>query len=172
MRTNDFDAIAFYNAVAKVVEARGVPWRQVGRETGITPSTLSRMAKGRGLDSASLAKLSAWAGVNPCNFVHGLEASQPPFLSEMSRLLQADPYLGYRGATALEAIVLVAYQALVAPVSEPVDVTSAARVANELLPLARARPKPRMRERERRLSEDTNEKPRAQPVRPATAVHR
>lgn len=64
-----FDAEAFYVALAKVVQARKVPWRQVAKETGVAPSTLTRMGQGRHPDAASLAVLSAWAGINPADFV-------------------------------------------------------------------------------------------------------
>lgn len=65
-----FNGGAFYSALSRVVLARKVPWIKVSRETGVSTSTLSRMAVGRGPDAASLAVLSAWAGLNPADFVN------------------------------------------------------------------------------------------------------
>src|SRR5882724_2741023 len=68
-RKKGFDAEAFYTALAQVVEARKVSWRRVARESGVSSPALTHMAQGRGPDAASLAALSAWAGLNPADFV-------------------------------------------------------------------------------------------------------
>src|SRR5215813_6284474 len=65
----DFRSEAFYKALNAIVEARGVSWRQVARDCGITPSTLTRMSRGRGINGDTLAAVSAWAGINPGDFV-------------------------------------------------------------------------------------------------------
>lgn len=65
-----FDFKGYYEALCAVVAARKVTWVQVGHQTGVSPSTLSRMANGQRPDAASLAALSAWAGMNPAEFVH------------------------------------------------------------------------------------------------------
>ena len=64
-----FDGDSFYNALESTVNRRGKNWRQVAAETGVSASTLARMAQGRRPDAASLAALSAWAGLNPSDFV-------------------------------------------------------------------------------------------------------
>jgi transcriptional regulator with XRE-family HTH domain len=63
-----FDLVGFYAALNRAREARDVTWKQIGRETGVSQTTLSRMKLGRAPDAASLAALSAWAGVNPANY--------------------------------------------------------------------------------------------------------
>jgi transcriptional regulator with XRE-family HTH domain len=110
VRQTGFDAEAFYDALACVVKARKVPWRQVAKETGITASTLSRMAQGRRPDAASLAVLSAWAGINPADFVKGRTKSQNrDSLLAIATLLRADPDLPQDEAKALEQIIRLAY---------------------------------------------------------------
>jgi hypothetical protein len=52
-----FNARAFYEVLSSVVEARSVAWRQVARETGITPSTLTRMGQGRRLGRSQPGRL-------------------------------------------------------------------------------------------------------------------
>jgi transcriptional regulator with XRE-family HTH domain len=114
-----FDAEAFYIALAKVVQARNVRWRQVARETGVAPSTLTRMGQGRRPDAASLAVLSAWAGINPADFVEKPDnhAGRPrdsarPAADPMvaiAGLLRTDSNLQPGAAKALEDIIHIAY---------------------------------------------------------------
>lgn len=74
-------------------------------------STLTRMAQGRHPDAASLAALSAWAGINPAEFVKrpGKTAAVREPLSAALTLLRADPKLKPDDAKALEAIIKAAY---------------------------------------------------------------
>jgi transcriptional regulator with XRE-family HTH domain len=64
----NFDAAGWVAAIGRAVESRGITWRQVGEATGVSDSTLSRMKDGRHPDAASLAALSAWAGINPADY--------------------------------------------------------------------------------------------------------
>lgn len=63
-----FDALGFRAAVDRSRVARGLLWKHVAKQTGVSTSTLSRMQEGRRPDAASLAALSAWAGINPANY--------------------------------------------------------------------------------------------------------
>jgi transcriptional regulator with XRE-family HTH domain len=111
-----FDGDGFYRALEATVVARSKTWKEVATETGISASTLARMAKGRRPDAASLAALSAWAGLNPSDFVEapfkrrGTEA-----IAQISSLLRADPNLEAQAAEAVEAIVRAAYERLRKP---------------------------------------------------------
>ena len=108
-----FDGDAFYRAVEATVSARSKNWKQVAAETGISASTLTRMAQGRRPDAASLAALSAWAGLNPSDFVRApYKARRPEPMAQISSLLRADPNLDTEGAEAVEAIVRAAYERL------------------------------------------------------------
>ncbi len=64
----NFDAEGWFAALCRAVEARRATWQQVSKATGVSASTLSRMREGRRPDAASLAALSAWAGLNPAEF--------------------------------------------------------------------------------------------------------
>jgi transcriptional regulator with XRE-family HTH domain len=116
-RKKGFDAEAFYNALAQVVQARKVSWRRVARETGVSSSTLTHMSQGRGPDAASLAALSAWAGLSPADFVdtstervvkRAMKRGLEP-LDVISSLLRADPDLLPEEAETLEQIIRLAY---------------------------------------------------------------
>ena len=116
-RPRGFDAEAYYTALAQIVRAQRISWRQLARETGITPSTLTRMAQGRRPDAASLAVLSAWAGLNPADFVRNpryvAETAGHPStrdsLHAISGVLRSDPNLPPEAVRALEDIIHVAY---------------------------------------------------------------
>jgi len=106
-----FNASAFYEVLAEKVAARKMTWSALGRETGVTSSTLSRMAQGRGPDAATLAVLSAWAGINPADFVlTPLPRSRTEPLAAICSLLRSDPNLEPEAAQALQTIVQIAYE--------------------------------------------------------------
>lgn len=105
-----FQADAFYNALAATVEARKVTWKQLSKDTGVSASTLTRMAQGRRPDAASQAALSAWAGLNPADFVRkpGRKPSKEPLATALAAF-RADPKLKPQALDALEAIIRTAY---------------------------------------------------------------
>jgi transcriptional regulator with XRE-family HTH domain len=106
-----FNGNAFYRALESTVNARSKTWKQVAAETGVSASTLTRMASGRGPDAASLAALSAWAGLNPSDFVQApYKMHRPQPIAQISALLHADPRLDAEAAEALDAIMRTAYE--------------------------------------------------------------
>ncbi len=108
-----FNGDAFYRALESTVSARSKTWKQVAAETGVSASTLTRMAQGRRPDAASLAALSAWAGLNPSDFVVApYKPVHPEPMAQISTLLRTDPSLDAEGAEAVEAIVRAAYERL------------------------------------------------------------
>ncbi len=113
MDDKGFDGDAFYRALENTVNARSKTWKQVAAETGVSASTLTRMAQGRRPDAGSLAALSAWAGLNPSDFVNApFKAAHPESMAKISSLLRADPTLDAESAEAVEAIVRAAYERL------------------------------------------------------------
>ena len=108
-----FDSEGFYSALANAVDTKKITWKKVSSETGVSASTLTRMAQGRHPDAASLAALSAWAGINPGDFVQiPAKKASPEPMSAIATLLRADPRLKPESAKALEAIVRAAYDGL------------------------------------------------------------
>lgn len=114
--TKGFNGDAFYRALQATAESRSKNWKQVATETGVSASTLARMAHGRRPDAASLAALSAWAGLNPSDFVQNPhKRSRPEAIAQISTLLRTDPHLDAESAEAVEAIVKAAYERLRKP---------------------------------------------------------
>lgn len=113
--TKGFDGQAFYRALAKAVEERELNWKQVSKNTGVSASTLTRMAQGKKPDASSLAALSAWSGLNPANFVEGVSMYTPQpersdVVNEVSALLRAQKDLTVDAKEALESIFKIAYE--------------------------------------------------------------
>jgi transcriptional regulator with XRE-family HTH domain len=107
-----YDAAGFYAAVAATVAARALTWKQVSKETGVSATTLTRMAQGRQPDAASLAGLSAWAGINPADFVSNAKRVPREPLAQISQLLRADPRLKPEAARTLDVMLRSAYEQL------------------------------------------------------------
>jgi transcriptional regulator with XRE-family HTH domain len=105
----NFDFTSFQRALAATVAARGVSWKSVSEETGVSQSTLSRMATGRQPDAASLTAIAAWSGLNPVDFFGSKPQPTEP-MAMVSTLLRSDPRLDDQGAEALEAIIRAAYE--------------------------------------------------------------
>ncbi|WP_157643789.1 hypothetical protein [Burkholderia ubonensis] len=114
MNKQDFDADAFYEALDREVRTRETTWRQVSSETGVNATTLTRMGQGRKPDAASLAALSAWAGLNPAEFIRKpvVQAASAQTLNKVSLLFRQDSSLTSEARKQLDSIVEAAYQSL------------------------------------------------------------
>lgn len=111
--TKPFDSEGFYRAIAASVKQRGITWKDVSRETGVSPTTLTRMAQGRQPDAGGLASLAAWAGLNPAEFVSMKQRPErADALAVISTVLRGDSNLSPEAAGAIEAMVQSAYDQL------------------------------------------------------------
>lgn len=109
----EFDLGAYFGALESTVIARKMTWKKVSEETGVNASTLSRMAKGQRPDASSLAALAAWSGLNPADFVSGVDGrSAPEALAQISAAIHGDPRLTPEGALALDELFKSTYQRL------------------------------------------------------------
>jgi transcriptional regulator with XRE-family HTH domain len=113
--STNFDFQGFYQALDSTREARRASWKQVAAEAGVGASTLARMSKDRRPDADGLAALSAWASLNPADFVvdptpRVRPAAEP--LARISKLLREDHRLSKSSAKALDEIVRAAYAQL------------------------------------------------------------
>lgn len=104
-----FDFASFFKALAATVASRGASWKTVSDATGVSQTTLSRMARGRQPDAESLTALSAWSGLNPVDFTKAPKLNAEP-LALVGKLLREDRNLDPQSADALEAIIRAAYE--------------------------------------------------------------
>jgi len=109
----EFDVESFYAALDSQRQSKKLTWKQVAEQSGISASTLTRMAQGRRPDVDSLAALLAWSGLKAELFVQGsADQTESEPLAKITAYLRADPHLTPEGAAALEAIVKAGYERL------------------------------------------------------------
>ena len=113
-RKGSFDADSFYAALDGERQARELTWKRVAEESGVSASTLTRIAQGKRPDVDSLAALVAWSGLEVDKFVKGgsarKEMAEP--LARISTYLRSDPHLNKEAATALDELVKATYKRL------------------------------------------------------------
>ena len=114
MDKEHFDTEAFFAALDAVREAKRCTWKDVAAESGVSASTLTRMAQGKRPDVDGLAALLKWSGLKAEDYLKGRAAAagKPETLAVISNLLRADRKLGKENAAALDQIIRVAYKRL------------------------------------------------------------
>lgn len=113
IQIGNFDAMAFYRALDAERENKRLNWKQLASVTGVSASTLTRMAQGKRPDADSLAKLSAWAGINPADYVDKIDGHRSEeSLTKVLAYFRADANLTKEAAVALEEMVQAAYSRL------------------------------------------------------------
>jgi len=101
-------------ALDAVRVARRLNWKQVAGESGVSASTLTRMAQGKRPDVDSLAALVAWSGVDADDFVRSADAKRPETepLAMISTYLRGDRNLTPETAAAMEQVIKATYESL------------------------------------------------------------
>ena len=108
-----FDSGAFYEALDGTRRARSLTWKQVAAESGVSASTLTRMAQGRRPDVDGLAALASWSGLRADDFVRSqVKRPAPEPLALISTYLRSDKNLTAEAATALDEVVKATYDRL------------------------------------------------------------
>ena len=105
----EFDAARFYQALDTTRTARRLNWKQVAEKSGVSASTLTRLAQGKRPDVDSMAALVAWSGLSADEFVGG-QRQRPEALSQITSLLSADARLSLESRNAMIGMVTAAYQ--------------------------------------------------------------
>lgn len=109
-----FNVDGFYTALDLTRASRNLNWKQVGSESSVSASTLTRLSQNKTPDAAGLAALGAWAGLNPADFVDGVKkATHEETLAAISKYLRNDPKLSGTAAGILEGMVRDMYVRLV-----------------------------------------------------------
>jgi transcriptional regulator with XRE-family HTH domain len=114
MRKGWFDTEAFYGALDVARRTRELNWKQVANESGVSASTLTRMAQGKRPDVDGLAALAAWSGLDTDDFVRATDRPAPEPLAQISTYLRSDKNLTPESADALDTLIRVAYTQLAA----------------------------------------------------------
>ena len=113
MKSGWFDTEAFYNALDSVRIAKNQNWKQVSAQSGVSASTLTRMAQGKRPDVDGLAALVSWSGLNADDYVRSAEKRpEPEPLAKISTYLRSDRNLTPEAATALDELIKATYERL------------------------------------------------------------
>jgi transcriptional regulator with XRE-family HTH domain len=108
-----FDASAFYDALDAQRQGRKLNWKQVAAESGVSASTLTRMAQGKRPDVDSLAALTSWSGLKADDYVRSDEVRpEPESLAKITTYLRSDKNLTPEAAQALDALIKATYDRL------------------------------------------------------------
>jgi transcriptional regulator with XRE-family HTH domain len=108
-----FDAETFYGALDSARQARRLNWKQVAAQSGVSASTLTRMAQGKRPDVDGLAALAAWSGLNTDDYVRSVAVRpEPEPLATVSTYLRGDKNLSPEAATALDELIKATYERL------------------------------------------------------------
>ena len=108
MATGTFNVESFYAALDSHRIAKGLTWKQVSEESGVSQPTLSRLSQGKRPDVDGLALLLAWSGLDAAMFIPSPATPEP--LAQITANLRADSNLDAESVQALEQIIRVAYQ--------------------------------------------------------------
>jgi transcriptional regulator with XRE-family HTH domain len=113
MPAHQFDFRAFHRALDAVRQANGLTWRQVSQEAGVSPSSVSRMARGNSRpDIDTVAALAGWAEIEITDFLPAKRGSDARPFATVAAYLQNDPKLTTEAAAALEQLLIVTYARL------------------------------------------------------------
>lgn len=108
-----FDSVAFYGALDAERQGRSLTWKQVAAGSGVSASTLTRMAQGKRPDVDGLAALAAWSGLDADDYVRrDDERPAPEPLAKITTYLRSDRNLTPEAAAALEELIKVTYERL------------------------------------------------------------
>jgi len=106
-----FDTAAFYAALDSQRASKGLTWKQVAEESGVSASTLTRMAQGKRPDIDGLAALLTWSGLIAGHFLKTDEQwTSAHTLAKITAHLRADRDLTPESAKAMVEIVRAAYE--------------------------------------------------------------
>lgn len=92
--------------------ARGISWRQLAKDAGVSPSTLTRMQQGKSPDVNTFSALTRWLNIPAERFYAqplNQAASEDP-LAVISTLLRGKKKMSPKAVAALQELVNAAFK--------------------------------------------------------------
>jgi len=94
-------------------QARGLSWRQLAKQAGVSPSTLTRMQQGKSPDVNTFPRLTTWLDIPAERFYveqpHPSAPREDP-MAVVSTLLRGKKKMNPRALTALQELVNAAFK--------------------------------------------------------------
>lgn len=106
---------ALYGALDAERLARELSWRQLAKEVGVSPSTMTRLANGQRPDVDAFAALVRWLGQPADTFLNSTEerpVKEPDLVAQLAPLLRARSDLDEQDVKYLEDLIGVAVRRL------------------------------------------------------------
>jgi transcriptional regulator with XRE-family HTH domain len=106
------DVSALYGALDSKRNARGLSWRALAKEMGLSSSVFTRLAQGQRPDFDTYLQMTEWLGVDLERFISGrkpVEKEPEETVAAIAAHLRADELLKPESAKAIERIVQAAY---------------------------------------------------------------
>ena len=107
MPHGQLDVAGLHAALDAERRSRGISWRQLAKEVGVSPSTLTRLANGHRPDVDAFAALVHWLGVPAERFLCSDRpaAPEPDLLTQLAPLLRARRDLTDADVSCLEDLI-------------------------------------------------------------------
>jgi transcriptional regulator with XRE-family HTH domain len=102
------DVLALHAALDAARTARGLSWRQLAKELGVSASTISRMANGLRPDVTAFAAMTTWLNMSADDFIVGAtrqDDPEPELVAALAPLLRARRDLTETDVQYLEEII-------------------------------------------------------------------
>ena len=100
----NFDGEAFYEALNSQRLARRLTWKDVADQSGISASTLTRMAQGKRPDVDELAALLKWSSLKAEDFIEKPDGGTAEPLARMTAIIRTDARLSATNKRTLEGV--------------------------------------------------------------------
>ena len=106
----EFDFNAFFEALENVRVNKGISWKRLAEEVGMSASSLTRLQQGKKVDVDAVGSLSRWAGLNvDAYYTPTVSKNVGDTAEEMVSLLRADSDLSDEESAMLQRLIRAAY---------------------------------------------------------------
>jgi transcriptional regulator with XRE-family HTH domain len=124
MTRTKIDVRGLYAALDSERTARGLSWRQLAKEIGVSPSLLSRLSNDQRPDADGFATLVRWLNMPAEEFMVDVEGdrgpqSEPDLVTQLAPLLRARQDLDKRDIAYLEEVIRATVRHVQAARKEP-----------------------------------------------------
>ena len=102
------DVAALYAALDGARTSKGLSWRGLAKEIGVSPSTMSRMGNGLKPEVDAFAAMVRWLGLNAEDFIvdqDHVPAQEPELMAQLAPLLRARKDLNAKDVAYLEDLI-------------------------------------------------------------------
>ena len=106
----EFRQRAFHADLDSVRIARGLTWKNVADQSGVSASTLTRLSQGKRPDVDSLSALVRWSGLSADDYMPAAQSTVPPEpLAEITSVVYGDQSLSTGDRDAMIDIIRATY---------------------------------------------------------------